>query len=52
MIFTKTNKTMKSTYIVDKKTKHLLTRIKPNQIAVVRHSDIDEIAASGFIEKK
>lgn len=52
MFFPKTNKDNKTSFIVDKKTKNLLMRIKQNQIAVIRHSDIDEIAAIGLIEKK
>lgn len=53
VIFSKTkNELIKSTYIVDKKTKHLLTRIKANQVAIINHPDIDEIAAYSLIEKK
>lgn len=52
MFFSKTNKQQNATYIVDSKTKRLLTRIKPNQVAVIMHQDIDEIAANGLIEKK
>jgi len=52
MIFPKNNKQIKGTFIVDKKTKHLMTRIRPNQIAVIHHDDIDEIAAEALIEKK
>lgn len=52
MIFSKNNKQQIATYIVDSKTKRLLTRIKPYQIAVIMHQDIDEIAANGLIEKR
>jgi uncharacterized membrane-anchored protein len=38
--------------VVDSKTKRLLQRIQPGQIAIVAHENIDEIAARGFIEKK
>jgi len=40
------------TYVVNKKTKELITNIIPNQIAVIKHEDIDEIAANGLITKK
>ncbi len=52
MIFPKTNKQIKGTYLSDNKTKQLLTRIKQNQIAVINHTDLDQIAADGLIEKK
>lgn len=52
MFLPKTNKQIKSTFVVDQKTKHLLTRIKTGQIAVIQHPDIDEIAAQSLIEKK
>ena len=51
MIFPKNNN-IKANYIADKKTKSLLARIKVNQVAVINHPDIDEIAANGLIEKK
>jgi len=38
--------------LLDKKTKNLIKRLKPGQIAVIDHEDIDEIAARGLIEKK
>ncbi len=46
------SKRLKGTCIVDNRTKHLLTRLKPNQIAVINHSDIDEVAADGLIKCK
>lgn len=52
MLFSKNNKQQNATYIVDSKTKRLLTRIKPYQVAVIMHQDIDEIAANGLIEKR
>ncbi len=52
MIFPKNNNELRAKYRIDKKTKHLLTKILANQIAVIKHSDIDEIAAYGLIEKK
>ncbi|TCS84050.1 putative cytokinetic ring protein SteA [Tepidibacillus fermentans] len=52
MLFPKYNKSIKGNYLIDKKTKHLLRRIRTNQIAVIHHTDIDEIAAQGLIEKK
>jgi uncharacterized membrane-anchored protein len=38
--------------VVDHKTKRLIQRIEPGQIAVIAHENIDEMAAQGFIEKK
>jgi uncharacterized membrane-anchored protein len=38
--------------VTDTKTKRLLQRILPGQIAVIAHENIDEMAARGFIEKK
>ncbi|OEF95531.1 hypothetical protein BHF71_04895 [Vulcanibacillus modesticaldus] len=52
MIFPKNNEEIKATYVADKKTKRLLTRIKANQVAVLVHTDIDEVAALEIIEKK
>lgn len=43
---------IKSTYLVDSKTKNLLNRLQPNQIAVINHPDIDEVAADGLIKCK
>ena len=40
------------TAVVDRKTKHLLKRIRPGQIAVIHHRDLDEVAAMGLIEKR
>ncbi|CAM3565393.1 putative cytokinetic ring protein SteA [Marinicrinis lubricantis] len=37
---------------VGKSTKQLLRTIKPKQIAVIRHENIDEMAANGLIEAK
>lgn len=34
----------------DRKTKHLCKRILPNQIALVDHADVDEMAAIGLLE--
>lgn len=34
---------------VDKRTKNLVKRIKPNEIAVIDHQDIDEVSARGLI---
>lgn len=36
----------------DVKTKELIRRLKPNDIAVIKHRDIDEIAALSLVEKK
>lgn len=52
MIFPKNNKVIKANYFFDNKTKHLITRLKSNSIAVINHPDIDEVAAHSLIEKK
>ena len=36
----------------DKKTKNLVTRLKPNDIALIAHRDLDEVAALSLVEKK
>jgi uncharacterized membrane-anchored protein len=38
--------------VVDIKTKNLLKRIKPGQVAVINHKDIDELAAEEMIKNK
>lgn len=37
---------------MDRKTKHVVARVQPGEIAVVHHEDLDEIAARGLIDKK
>lgn len=37
---------------VDKRTKSLLPRLQPREIAVIDHQDIDRIAAEGIIERQ
>lgn len=37
---------------VDKRTKNLLARVQPGEIAVIDHTDIDRIAAEGLIQRK
>ena len=37
---------------VDKRTKDLLVRLSPGEIAVIDHSDIDRIAAEGLVQKQ
>lgn len=44
--------TVRGTVIVDRKTKNLLKRIKPGQIAIICHEDIDEIAARDLVSAK
>lgn len=41
-----------ATIVVDTKTKQLCMRIQPNQIAVIAHEDVDEVAADALIEAK
>ena len=36
----------------DEKTKELIRRLEPNDIAVLLHKDIDEIAARHLVKKK
>ncbi|RKD27867.1 Uncharacterized membrane-anchored protein [Caminicella sporogenes DSM 14501] len=36
----------------DVKTKKLIKRLKPNDIAVIKHRDIDEVAALSLVEKR
>ncbi|MGD9678035.1 MAG: putative cytokinetic ring protein SteA [Vulcanibacillus sp.] len=52
MTLIKSTNRIKSTYLVDNKTKNLISRLKPNQIAVINHPDIDEVAADGLIKCK
>ncbi|EGK14289.1 thiamin pyrophosphokinase [Desmospora sp. 8437] len=37
---------------VDRQTKRLIHRVRPGQIAVINHRDLDEVAAEGLIKKK
>jgi uncharacterized membrane-anchored protein len=37
---------------VDRRTKNLLTRLMPGEIAVIDHADIDRIAAEGLIQRQ
>lgn len=34
---------------VDRKTKNLIKRLHPNEIAIINHTDLDEVAADGLI---
>lgn len=36
----------------DRKTKNLVKRLKPNEIAIINHADLDEVAARSLVEKK
>ncbi|SMO40506.1 putative cytokinetic ring protein SteA [Melghirimyces algeriensis] len=40
------------TAVVDEKTKCLVHRIRPGQIAVINHQDLDEVAADALIKKR
>jgi len=40
---------IRGTARVDKRTKDLIKRLQPNEIAVIDHQDIDEVAAEGLI---
>ena len=35
---------------IDRRTKHLLLRIQPGEIAIIDHADLDRVAAEGLIE--
>lgn len=48
----KTAPQIKGTVVADKKTKKLIQRVKPGQIAVIAHTDIDEMAARDLIQAK
>lgn len=37
---------------VDKKTKHLVKRIRPQEIAVIDHADLDEVSAFSLVKAK
>lgn len=37
---------------VDKRTKNLIQRLRPNEIAVIDHIDLDEIAADSLLKKR
>ncbi|MDQ4065459.1 MAG: hypothetical protein M3161_05375, partial [Actinomycetota bacterium] len=37
---------------VDHRTKRLLARLQPGEIAVIDHEDIDRIAAEGLVQRK
>ena len=52
VLFPNQQKIIKGIYIRDRKTKHLLRRIRPNQIALIHHTDLDELASIGLIDKK
>ena len=42
----------KGTARVDRKTKHLLERLAPGEIAVISHADIDEVSARSLVAKR
>ena len=43
---------MRGTVKVDSRTKNLVKRIKPNEIAVIDHEDIDEVSARSLISAR
>jgi uncharacterized membrane-anchored protein len=43
---------IRATARVDRRTKNLITRLQPGEIAVINHSDIDRIAAEGLIQRQ
>jgi len=43
---------IKGTARVDRRTKNLVKRLQPNEIAVIDHQDIDEIAAESLVASK
>ena len=44
--------TVQGTARVDRRTKKLLTRLQPGEIAVIDHEDIDRIAAEGLVHRQ
>jgi len=44
--------TLKGRVKKDKKTKELIRRLAPNDIALILHQDIDELAAIHLVKKK
>lgn len=40
------------TVAIDKSTKNLIKRIKPGEIAFIKHRDLDQVAAMGLVEKR
>ncbi|WP_240688918.1 putative cytokinetic ring protein SteA [Ammoniphilus sp. YIM 78166] len=45
----KAKSAIRGTVVIDRKTKQLLKRIRPGQIAILDHEDIDEIAARDLV---
>ncbi|WP_418792392.1 putative cytokinetic ring protein SteA [Phosphitispora sp. TUW77] len=43
---------IRGTARVDRKTKHLVKRLQPGEIAVINHQDLDEISAQALIDAK
>lgn len=43
---------IKSTIKIDRKTKKLVKRLKPGEIAVIDHDDVDEVAAESLVNAK
>ncbi len=43
---------IKGRVVIDKKTKDLIKRIKPGEIAVIEHQDLDKIAGQALVEKQ
>ena len=37
---------------IDKKTKVLVNRLEPGDIAIIDHNDLDEVAANSLVEKR
>ncbi|WP_380706027.1 putative cytokinetic ring protein SteA [Salinithrix halophila] len=45
-------KTCRGKAVIDRRTKRLLSRILPGEIAVINHRDLDEVAAEGLVRKR
>ena len=43
---------IRGTARVDRKTKHLVKRLQPGEIAVINHQDLDEVSAQALIDAK
>ncbi len=49
MILKKEDSNVKGILRMDKKTKNIFSRIKPGEIAIINHPDLDEVAAEGLL---
>ncbi|TLM78922.1 MAG: hypothetical protein FDZ75_08900, partial [Actinobacteria bacterium] len=43
---------LRGTARVDRRTKNLVKRLQPNEIAIINHEDLDEVCAEALVEAK